>query len=222
MHYTCVVDPGPRALDRNRFVLKNSPFCSVTRQHTNAVIPVYSYSCQTCQPRTRELSHLVRAARATVQRRMRELPPCRRRAMPNRARPASAPLPDAITQSTPPSPVPSRVEPTRVELTRVEPSRVEPERVEPTRVEPTSVEPASTMPMSAMAMQGCAALPPQHGNVSEAMRGWEARLTARIRARCARWGGGGQSNLKASTSPLGLARGWSGWLRHPARRAGAE
>ena len=62
-------------------------------------------------------------------------------------------------------------------------------------------------PTSAMAMRGVAALPQQHGNVSEAKRGWEARLMARIRARCARWASGRQSHL---TSPLGLAGGRSG------------
>lgn len=54
------------------------------------------------------------------------------------------------------------------------------------------------------------------------MRGWEARLTAGVRARCARRGSGRQSNLKALTSLLGLVRGKSGWLCHPARRAGAD
>ena len=79
-----------------------------------------------------------------------------------------------------------RVVPTSVEPTSEEPTSVEPASAMPTSVEPTSVEPASAMPTSAMAC-GVAALPHQHGNVSQAMRGWEARLTAGIRARCTHW-----------------------------------
>ena len=62
------------------------------------------------------------------------------------------------------------------------------------------------MPKSAMAY-GVAALPHQHGNVSQAMRGWEARLTAGIRARCTQWVSARQSYLTTSTCLLGLAGG---------------
>ena len=65
-------------------------------------------------------------------------------------------------------------------------ARMEPASAMPTSVQPTSEQPTSVEPASAMAMRGVAALPQQHGNISEAKRGWEARLTARIRARCAR------------------------------------
>ena len=95
--------------------------------------------------------------------------------------------------------VPTSVEPTSEEPTREETTSEEPTRQEPTRVERTSEEPTSVgaaderagageraMPKSAMTC-GVAALPHQHGNVSQAMRGWEARLTAGIRARCTQW-----------------------------------
>ena len=106
--------------------------------------------------------------------------------------------------------MPTRMESTSVEPARMEPASAMPTSVVPTSEQPTSVEPASAMPTSAMAMRGVAALPQQHGNVSEAKRGWEARLMARIRARCARWASGRQSHLKALMSPLSLAGGRSG------------